>query len=63
MSDKKFTVYPGVFPCHTCREDVRSLRHWIGTAKVTFMCSKKHVTEVLLVKTKKDYLKESEQNE
>jgi hypothetical protein len=58
MSDKKFTVYPGKFPCHTCKEEVRSMRYWVGTAKVTFMCSQKHISEVFLVKTKQDYLKE-----
>ena len=58
MIDKNFVVFHGLFPCHTCKEEVKSIRLWTSTAKVTWMCSKKHVSESLLVKTKKDYKKE-----
>ena len=59
MSNKQFTVYPGKFPCHTCNEEVKTMRFWIESTKCTFMCSKKHLSEVLLVKTKHDFIKEN----
>jgi hypothetical protein len=59
MSNKSFTVYHGKFPCHTCGEEVKTMRFWPDTAKCSFMCSKKHLSEVLLVKTKHDFIKEN----
>jgi hypothetical protein len=59
MADNKFTVYPGKFTCHTCKEEVLSLRSWIDTMELTWMCSKKHLTKVSLKpKRKKDYERE-----
>lgn len=58
---KDFTVYPGKFPCKVCNEEVKSLRLWIATGKATWMCSKKHVSEVGLMpqkKKKKDFINE-----
>jgi hypothetical protein len=57
MSDKKFIVFSGKFLCHTCKEEVKSLRLWIGTARTTWMCTQKHVSEVYLVRSKKDFMK------
>lgn len=56
----KYTVYNGKFPCHTCKEMVNSLRMYVETKEVTWMCSKKHISSVLLVskKNKKDYERE-----
>jgi hypothetical protein len=55
MSNDKFKVFSGEFPCHTCKEEVLSLRLWLDTANLTWMCSKKHITKVPLILTKKDY--------
>lgn len=55
MSKDKFKTYEGTFPCHTCREDVFSVRLWLDTANLTWMCSQKHVTKIPLILTKKDY--------
>ena len=56
---EKFKVFEGKFPCHTCKEEVLSLRLWIETTDVTWMCSKKHLSKVKLKKTKKDYEREN----
>lgn len=55
MFNDKFVTFPGSFPCHTCKEEVSSVRLWKDTANLTWMCSKKHLTKVPLVITKKDY--------
>ena len=58
MSDVKFKVFEGKFSCHTCKEEVTSLRLWLETTDLTWMCSKKHVSRAALIKTKKDYERE-----
>lgn len=58
MSDAKFKVFEGKFPCHTCKEEVTSLRLWLETTDLTWMCSKKHVSRASLIKTKKAYERE-----
>ena len=58
---KEFTIYPGKFPCKTCQEEVKSLRLWIEKGEVTWMCSKKHLSSVILIpqkKKKKDFKNE-----
>jgi hypothetical protein len=55
MSNQNFTVYPGKFPCKTCNEEVLSVRLWVDTAMLTWMCSSKHISRVPIVLTKKDY--------
>ena len=59
MTDKKFSVFEGKFPCHTCKEEVTSLRLWYANNDLTWMCSKKHLSRAPLVKTKKDYEREN----
>jgi hypothetical protein len=56
----KYTVYPGVFPCHTCRADVKSVRVYPLEKLITWMCPEKHLNEVSLEtkKKKKDYERE-----
>jgi hypothetical protein len=49
----KYSVYTGKFPCHTCKEVVSSLRLYSDTKTVTWMCSEKHMSEVLLVANKR----------
>ena len=58
MSKDKFKTFKGTFPCHICKEDVLSLRLWLDTASLTWMCSQKHITKVPLIITKKDYERE-----
>ena len=48
----KYNIHQGKFPCHTCQEVVKSLRHYPSDKVLTWMCSQRHVTEVSL-KTKK----------
>jgi hypothetical protein len=59
MVDSRFSIYSGKFPCHTCKEEVLSLRLWKQSLELTWMCSKKHLSKVLIKKTKKDYTNES----
>jgi hypothetical protein len=53
----KYTVYPGKYPCHTCRTVVTSLRHYPEAKKITWMCPDKHMTTVSLEtkKSRADY--------
>jgi len=58
----RYEVHPGKFPCHTCKEVVKSLRHYIEAKELTWVCSQKHLTKVSLdvkKKKKKDYERES----
>lgn len=52
----KYSVHHGRFPCHTCHEEVKTLRHYISEKLLTWMCGQKHVSEVQLnTKKTKDY--------
>lgn len=54
----RYNVVEGQFPCHTCKEVVKSLRHYIEAKELTWMCSSKHLTSVSLEtkkKKKRDY--------
>ena len=63
MTETKFSVYSGKFTCHTCKEEVTSLRLWKETLELTWMCSKKHLSKAGLKKTKKDYEREKREQE
>lgn len=63
MADQKFTVYRGKFPCHTCKEEVTSLRSWTEQLELTWMCSKKHISRVPLQMKKKDYERKNREQE
>ena len=63
MAEPKFSVYPGRFPCHTCKEEVLSLRLWKESLELTWMCSKKHLSKSSIIKTKKDYEREKREQE
>ena len=64
MADNKFSIYPGKFPCHTCKEEVKSLRLWSETLELTWMCTNKHLTRVSLkTKRKRDYEREKREQE
>lgn len=54
-----YKVYPGKFPCHTCKEVVKTIRSYPEIKEVTWMCSNKHLSRVSFIKkTKKDFLNE-----
>ena len=65
MSDKTFSTYRGKFICQKCGEEVTTLRLWHDTLDTTWMCSKKHISKVVLYKkkTKKDYEREEREQE
>jgi|SaaInl25SG_5_DNA_1037380.scaffolds.fasta_scaffold08076_3 hypothetical protein len=56
MADR-YTVYQGDFVCHTCKENVKSLRNYVNSKKLTWLCSKGHMSVVSLQtkRTKRDY--------
>ena len=52
----KYTVYYGKFVCHTCKEEVPSLRLYAEIKEMTWVCSQKHLSKVKVGPlTKKDY--------
>ena len=53
----KYNVYPGRFPCHTCKLEAKTIRSYPTEKKLTWMCPDKHFNEVSLntKRTKKDY--------
>jgi hypothetical protein len=48
-----FTVYHGLFLCHTCKAEVRTLRLYAETKEMTWMCKDKHLSKVNLGRRKK----------
>lgn len=55
MANEKFRIFSGEFHCQQCKEEVKSLRLWLESADLTWMCTKKHISRVPLILTKKDY--------
>jgi hypothetical protein len=54
-----YSIYPGTFICHTCKEEVKTLRCYAETKEVTWMCKNKHVSRVSFAKRKRsDYERE-----
>lgn len=53
MSLNRFSVYPGVFICQTCKEEVYTMRVWLETTQCTWMCKNKHISSVVLVPPKR----------
>ena len=53
----RYSVHPGVFPCHTCKEEVHSARYYYSNKDITWLCSQGHLTKVSFQtkKSKKDY--------
>ena len=49
----KYTIYPGKFPCHTCKVEVKTVRVYPETKEITWMCPEKHVSTVSLNTKKK----------
>jgi hypothetical protein len=49
----RYTVVYGDFPCHTCKEVVKSLRQYIEEKELTWVCSQKHMSRVSLDVRKK----------
>ena len=57
----KYEIFYGTFPCHTCKEEVKSLRFYKEIKQLTWVCSSNHMTKVSLEtkkKNKKDYERE-----
>jgi hypothetical protein len=57
----RYEVINGMFPCHTCKQVVASLRMYPETNELTWMCFEKHISKVnigRIKKTKKDYERE-----
>lgn len=44
-----YSIFKGVFQCHTCKEDVKVLRLYTETTDLTWMCAKKHVSKVTIL--------------
>lgn len=47
-----FTVYQGYFLCHTCKTEVKTLRLYVETKEMTWMCKDKHLSSVKFGKQK-----------
>lgn len=56
---EKFKIYPGKFQCKKCNEEVLSIRLWLESGDLTWMCTQKHISKVPLILTKKDYEREN----
>lgn len=56
---EKFKIFSGKFPCKKCSEEVTSLRLWVDSADLTWMCSEKHLSRVPLIMTRKDFERKS----
>lgn len=54
-----YTIYSGKFPCHTCKEEVKTLRLYASVMEATWMCKGKHISKVsFATKRKKDFERE-----
>lgn len=53
MAEKDFKIFSGKFLCKRCHEEVVSLRLWLFSGDVTWMCTKKHISKVNLMPQKK----------
>ncbi len=42
----KYSIFQGKFPCRTCKEEVKTIRFYKDTGMASWMCSKKHLSEV-----------------
>lgn len=53
----KYVIHPGEFTCHTCKKNVKTLRHYPKDKLLTWMCEDKHLSSVNLEtkRSKKDY--------
>ena len=53
----RYNIYPGIFPCHTCKLESKTIRSYPGQRRLSWMCPDKHLNEVSLEtkKTKEDY--------
>lgn len=49
----KFNTFKSKSVCQTCKEEVLSIRFWIETGDVSWLCSKKHISRISLIPKKK----------
>lgn len=45
-----YSVYEGKFPCKTCGKEVKTVRVYTETGMASWMCSDKHLSEIVLFK-------------
>ena len=51
-----YSIYSGTFLCHTCKEEVKTLRIYADAQEATWMCKSKHISKVsFATKRKRDY--------
>jgi hypothetical protein len=54
-----YTIYPGHFLCHECKQEVKTLRLYAETQEATWMCKDRHISKVSFANKKKsDYERE-----
>jgi hypothetical protein len=53
----RYSLYPGVFVCETCKGIATTMRHYVEEKKLTWVCKDKHLNTVSLEtkKRKRDY--------
>lgn len=56
----RYDVLPGQFVCHTCKEEVPTVRWYSSLKELTWMCKQKHLSKVSFntKKKKEDYERE-----
>ena len=56
----RYDVLSGQFVCHTCKEEVPTMRLYASLKEMTWMCKQKHMSKVNLntKKKKEDYERE-----
>jgi hypothetical protein len=45
-----YSIYPGKFLCKTCKKEVKTMRVYVDTGMASWMCSDKHLSEIMLFK-------------
>ena len=45
-----YSIYPGTFLCKTCKKEVKTMRVYLDTGIASWMCSDKHLSEIILFK-------------
>jgi hypothetical protein len=44
----KYSIYQGIFACHVCKAEVKTLRSYPDEKLLTWMCKDKHLSQVNL---------------
>jgi hypothetical protein len=59
----KYDIVKGLFTCHTCKQEVPSLRMYASEKRLSWMCKDGHVSEVNLDTRRKKDIDEREVGE